>query len=243
MSLPPIGDMLAKVQKFERAAVLLISPDDIQTDMAVPDAWVEMLRQQNVGAKSWLAPWKPYQHLLPGTYDFLQQKVRGVCVLLKDQQPPSLLYVYSQKEKNYFYRGWCPLGNQVPEGKEEDWSCLLPGLQQFYRELHDGWTQLSSNSMGPLPVKDIKYLSDWDWELEPDEEARLPFRLSNVITVFGNGGGDILGLDLTHGVSASEDRALAWWHEEPLAPMLNKNFWGLMDGWIGGQVEDVDLAQ
>ncbi|MGI4788188.1 MAG: hypothetical protein ACRYFS_04990 [Janthinobacterium lividum] len=243
MSLPPIEDMLAKVQKFERNAVLVTSADEVQDEMHVPEAWIEMLRRQSAGTKSWVEPWKPFQDLLPEVYDFLQHKVRGVCLLLKDQQPPCLLYVYSRGEKNYFFRGWPPLGDQMPQGKEKIWACLLPGLQQFYRELHNGWTHLSSNSMGPLPVNDIGYLSDQDWELEPDEEARLPFRLSDVLTVFANGGGDLLGLDLTHGVSASESHALAWWHEEPLAPDLNMNFWGLMGGWIGGQLEHVDIAQ
>ncbi|WP_223652621.1 hypothetical protein [Hymenobacter psoromatis] len=215
---------------------------EVRDEMGVPEAWVELLRQQSAGAKSWLEMWRPYQSLLPEVDDFLQHKVRGICLLLKEPQPPSLLYVYSRGKDLYFFRGWPPLGDRVPKGKEEIWACLLPGLQQFYRELHDGWTQLASDAMGPLPVKDIGYLSDQDWELEPDEKAQLPFRLRDVITVFGNGGGDLLGLDITHGVRASESQALAWWHEEPLAPMLNKNFWGLMGAWIGGQVEDVDLA-
>lgn len=242
MSLPPTEEMLAKVHWVERNVVLVTSTDEVQAQMQVPEAWVEMLRRQSAGDKSWMEMWKPYRPLLPEVYDFLQHKVRGVCLLLKEPQPPSLLYVYSRGKNLYFFRGWPPLGDQVPEGKEDIWSCLLPGLQQFYRELHDGWTQLGSDAMGPLPVEDIEYLSDQDCELTPEEEARLPFRLSDVLTVFGNGGGDLLGLDLTHGVSASESHALAWWHEEPLAPMLNKNFWGLMGAWIGGQVEDVDLA-
>ncbi len=242
MSLPPTEEMLAEVHKFERNAVLVTAADEVQADMGVPEAWVAMLRRQSAGDKSWMELWRPFQDLLPEVYDFLQRQVRGVCLLLNEPQPPALLYVYSLKGDFYFFRGWPPLGDQVPEGREKVWACLLPGLQQFYRDVHDGWAYLSSDAMGPLPVKDIGYLSDQDWELTPQELAQLPFRLSDVLTVFGNGGGDLLGLDLTHGVRASESHALAWWHEEPLEPDLNMNFWGLMGGWIGGQVEDVDLA-
>ena len=68
----------------------------------------------------------------------------------------------------------------------------------------------------------------------------MPFRLEDVAMVFGNGGGDYIGLDLSLG--APEDHALVWWHEDTLEPDLDENFWDLMDAWICGQLEDVDLA-
>lgn len=243
MSLPTKEKMLIKIRGFVPSSVLLTSADEIQTDMAVPDAWVEMLRQQDAGTQSWLAPWQAYQKLLPGVYEFLHQKVRGICVLLEDQKPPSLLYVYSRGENDYFYRGYPALDRASLEDRRDVWRKLPPHLQNFYSQLHNGWVFLVDDSLGPLPVQDIKFLSDYEWDAEPEDLEKLPFQLDQVIMVFSNGGGDYLALDLSHGAEAAEDYALSWWHEEPLEPHLNFNFWELMDAWICGQVEDIDLAE
>jgi hypothetical protein len=242
MRLPSIEKMLAEVQDIVQNPILLTSPDQVEAQMNIPDAWREMLRRQETGAKSWVEPWQAYQNLLPGVYDFLQHKVRGVCLLLENAKPPSLLYVYSQGEDIDFHRGLPALGSNVPNSKRHIWERLPLDLQNFYSQVHNGWIYLPADSLGPLPVQDIKFLSDYEWDTEPDELKKLPFPLDQVITVFSNGGGDYLCLDLSHGAAASEDHALSWWHEEPLEPHLNFNFWALLDGWICGQMEDVDLA-
>ena len=76
--------------------------------------------------------------------------------------------------------------------------------------------------MGPLPFEAVEFLSDHEWGDDETEafNPQLPFRLENVAMVFGNDGGDALCLDLSSDVP--EDHALCWWHEEPLAPMLDK---------------------
>lgn len=238
MPLPEMEKMLTQVRKFVRRSTLITSAEEAERVLGVPDTWVSVLRQQEQGVKSWAQLWQPYQTLLPGVYDFLQHQVRGVCLLREEQSPPSLLYLYSHGDADYFYRGYPALGSQQPGENHAAWKHLPPRLQEFYATLHNGWTELSSDATGPLPLADIELLSDQDWELEPGDEDRLPFRLDQVLTVFRNGGGDLLGLDF--GSGAAEDHALAWWHEEPLKPDVDLNFWALMDGWISGQMEDVD---
>jgi hypothetical protein len=241
--MPPKEKMLAQVGKFVRSFTLLTLPSEVSPQDGVPDAWAEMLRSQEAGRKMWAEPWKAYRELLPGVLGFLERKVHGVCVLLEEGKPPSLLYVFSSgKTDYYFYRGGPAVGDTIPEDRRALWQRLPSTLQVFYSKLHDGWTSLSSDSMGPLPVKDIELLSDWTGDMEPDEISRLPFRIDDVVMVFGNGGGDSLCLDLGLG-AAAEDHALVWWHEDPFEPDLDQNFWALMDGWICGQLEDVDLAE
>lgn len=230
--------MLTQVRKFVRRSTLVISAEEAEGLPKVPDAWISVLRQQEQGVNGWAELWQPYQDLLPGVCDFLQHQVRGVCLLREEQSPPSLLYVYSRGDANYFYRGYPALGGPPPDGSHTVWKHLPPRLQEFYATLHNGWAELSSDAMGPLPLANIELLSDQDWVLEPADEARLPFRLDQVLTVFRNGGGDLLGLDF--GSGTPEEHALAWWHEEPLKPDIDQNFWALMDGWICGQMEDVD---
>ncbi len=242
MNLPSIENILADMQQFVTNPVLLTSTAEIRADMNIPRDWVEMLRQQKEGVKSWVSPWAAYQNLLPGVYNFLQNKVRGVCVLLEAQKSPSLIYVYSQDGENYLHRGYPPLGDRVPKGQQGFWGNLPPDLQKFYSQLHDGWIELYSGAIGPLPVEDLGLLSDGDWDIEPGDLKKLPFRLHEVITVFNNGGGDYIGLDFGQRPKPVEDCALVWWHENPRHPDIDQNFWALMDGWISGQMEGVDLA-
>ena len=238
MALPATEKMLTLVRRFVRSPTLIVSAEEAGRTPGVPDAWVAVLRQQEEGVNGWANLWQPYKDLLPGVCDFLQHQVRGVCLLQEAQGPPSLLYVYSRGEKDYFYQGRPALGSPPPENRDAIWKHLPPRLQQFYVSLHDGWTELSSNALGPLPLAEIELLSDQDWELEPGDEDRLPFRLDQVLTVFGNGGGDLIGLDF--GSGTPEEYALVWWHEEPMEPDTGQNFWALLDGWISGQMEDMD---
>lgn len=244
MSLPSIEKMLGEVQGFVTNPTLLISAEEAEAVPDVPEVWVEMLRQQQQGIKSWVEPWQAYQDLLPDVYYFLQHQVQGICLLLEEQCSPSLLYVYSREENDYyFHRGRLMLDSIIPESKKGVWEKLPPKLQNFYAHLYDGWTELSSNAIGPLPIKDIEFLSDQDWDIEARDKGKLPFQLNEVVTVFNNGAGDLIGLDVRQGVAEAEAHALVWWHEEPLHPDVNLDFWALMNAWISSQVEDVDLAQ
>jgi hypothetical protein len=241
--MPSIEKMLEEVQGFVPHPVLLVSPEETEAQSSIPEAWIHMLRRQSEGIKSWMEPWKDFQNLLPGVYDFLQHKVHGVCVLLEEGKPPSLLYFYGRETDCYFYQGGPALGNKAPDNTRDIWRRLPARLQEFYSKVHNGWTTLSS--MGPLPVEEIEFLSDHDWGDDETEElnAQLPFRLENVAMVFGNGGGDSLCLDLSLDQEAIEAHAIDWWHEDTLEPDLDENFWARMDEWICAQLEDVDLAE
>ena len=86
----------------------------------------------------------------------------------------------------------------------------------------------------------IGRLSDPDWDIGRDVEARLPFRLNDALAVFANGAGDYLCADAGQ---PGHDKAILWWHEEPDKPDVGEDFWAVMDGWVAGQVEDVDAAR
>ncbi len=241
MSLPSKETMLAQVGKFTRDFTLLTLPGEVAPEDGVPETWIEMLRSQEAGRKTWAGPWEPYREILPCVLDFLERKVHGVCVLLIASQPPSLLYFYSSGGAHYYYQGEPPFGGTVPDDPRRIWARLPLKLREFYSAVHNGWTTISF--MGPLPFGDIEFLADYDWGDDTTEalNLQLPFRLENAAMVFNNGGGDSLCLDLS--LDTPENHALAWWHEETLEPMLDKNFWDLMDAWICGQLEDVDLAE
>ncbi len=232
--------MTAQVGKFNRNFTLLTLPNEVSPEDGVPDGWVEMLRSQEAGKKTWAEPWEPHRQLLPFVLSFLEQRVHGVCVLLRAEMPPMLLYFFSDDGEDYYYEAGPPLGDTAPDDPRRIWARLPPNLQAFYRNVHDGWAHLSA--LGPLPFGDIEFLSDGTWGDDTTEELNrvMPFRLEDVAMVFGNGGGDYIGLDLS--LDAPEDHSLVWWHEDTLEPDLDENFWTRMDGWICAQIEDVDLA-
>jgi hypothetical protein len=65
--------------------------------------------------------------------------------------------------------------------------------------------------MGPARADQIQFLSDDEWDLRPGEEAGLPFRLEDVISIFANGAGDSLCIDTA--TRQPETAELAWRHE------------------------------
>jgi len=72
-----------------------------------------------------------------------------------------------------------------------------------------------------------------------DKAAEAPFDPNKVITVFHNGAGDYLCLNLGDINPEGEASALIWWHEEPTQPDF-VDFWPVLDAWIGIFFEDAD---
>ena len=132
MSLPSKEAMYAEVGKFTRNFTLLTLPAEVAPEHDVPDAWVEMLRSQEAGKKTWAEPWEPFREILPCVLDFLEQRVQCVCVLLRANLPPMLLYFYSRDGADYYYyEGGPALGDTAPDDPRRIWARLPPKLQAF----------------------------------------------------------------------------------------------------------------
>jgi hypothetical protein len=65
--------------------------------------------------------------------------------------------------------------------------------------------------MDPARADQIQFLSDDKWDLRPGEEAGLPFRLEDVISIFANAAGDPLCIDTA--TRQPETAGIAWRYE------------------------------
>ena len=199
------------------------------------------MREQAAGRKTWLSLWQDYSDVLPETYCFLRDKVKSVAVLLTHSQPPMLLYTYGQGAKLFLYKGLPPISAVPEHASTSFWQCLPAKLRQFYTQTHNGWVQYASDAIGPLPLEQVYALSDPDFDVSAEIENQLPFKVEDVYAIFSNGGGDYLAIDCDK-AQYSYANGVIWWHEKPLESERNLDFWTYMDGWISGQVEDMDNA-
>ena len=99
------------------------------------------------------------------------------------------------------------------------------GLLGFYGVLHNGWTEVASNALGPIPIEQCYTLSEGEWELDEDIDISK-LNLDKFLVVFNNGGSGYLCADLQH----PEDNCLIWWNDD--SPLKQSSFWGVMDSWI-----------
>lgn len=121
------------------------------------------------------------------------------------------------------------------------WDRLPDDLKEFYRSVHNGWTYLADNAMGPLPIGDLELLTE-KLDLDDDEVSRMPVFADAILPVFHNGAGDFLCLDLSKSKGDGWDAGILWWHEKPIEPEA-ADFWAVMNTWIEIFVENCDVRE
>jgi hypothetical protein len=162
--------------------------------------------------------------------------LKRLYVMREQDDTLSLLYLYTVGGKDLnFFRGRAPIAD-VPERLRPIWDWVPAKFRDFYTQLHDGWTFLPANSMGPLPVEDWAFLSDDKFDIDDDTARRLPIDISRTVAVFHNGAGDYLCLNC---VGNGEATGVIWWHEDPENPEP-VDFWGVLDAWVGIFLEEAD---
>ncbi|MFP5392566.1 MAG: SMI1/KNR4 family protein, partial [Gammaproteobacteria bacterium] len=177
----------------------------------------------------------------PSIQEFLRSNLNSLSVVLEADGSPSLLYQYTVNGRDVnYYRGRLPVSS-VPERLRSVWERVPVALRAFYLNLHDGWTFLPADSMGPLPLADWAFLSDDKFDIDVATSRAMPADPCTVLTVFHNGAGDYLCLNFSDD-SQPEATGLIWWHEDPSNPE-HVDFWGVLDVWIGIFLEDADRSR
>lgn len=228
--LPSRDELQDEVNSFRRNARVYTRVEDLPNDAAIPASWVDILRRQSAG-RDVLVPqrWSDLQKSIPRVVSFLHQSICGVAILIEPPNQCSLLYAYRADGEINLFQGWSPCPeNQVPKRLVSVWPMLPPGLRDFYHQIHNGWVFLPSYAMGPLPVDRLKFLSEDEWSIAPQDIGRLPFQLDRVLACFANGSGDYLCLDTIR----ADKPGVVWWHENPTKPAVKQDFWAVMDAWF-----------
>ena len=156
--------------RFVPPVALIDTPADAGHGPAVPAPWLRFIERQRLEPnEALLAEWNVVIPDLPNVAKFLLAALQRVFVLEEANGAISLLYQYTAAGQLNFYRGPPPL-TRVPERLAPLWDRVPARLRDFYTRLHDGWTFLPSNSMGPLPAADWAFLSDDRFDID-DETA------------------------------------------------------------------------
>lgn len=99
---------------------------------------------------------------------------------------------------------------------------LDSSIVNFYTNIHNGFYDYRSKSMGLDPVKNIEPVSLYEWEYI----KQIDFNLEALFTFFSNGMGDYIVLDID---SKLENWAYLWSKMD--LPKRGLNFWNYIDEW------------
>jgi len=234
-------ELLKKLHKFRPSGKLILQPDDIPEGIKLPSQWAPVISKPFGGFRTGAWPeWDPIVKKAPNIGRFLKSNLLFNSVFF-DQRKSLLylLYVHSSQERNIHFYAGLPPASEIPERLGEAFKRFPRELRDFYLNLHNGWTFLPDNSLGPLPLDNCAFISDDKFDFTEDKAAEAPFDADKVLTVFHNGAGDYLCLNLGKLNPDGEASALIWWHEEPTKPDF-VDFWPAFDAWIGISFEDLD---
>jgi len=231
--------VLGELEHFVQPAALLTTPDEVEANPPVPRLWQQFIDEQAQGRSLvLLTEWNDFAAELPSVQDFLRTMLKGLCILREQDGTASLLYLYTVGGSDVnFYRGRAPV-TEVPQRLQPVWNRIPAKLREFYTQLHDGWTFLPANSMGPLPLEDWAFLADDKFDIDDETARAMPIDIGKTVTVFHNGAGDYLCLHCADD-GVPEASGYIWWHEDPGNPEP-VDFWGVLDAWVGIFLEEAD---
>ena len=201
-------DVVADVRKTFVGQDVFFSAAEIPGTILIPEQWAGFgIRQE--GASMIPEAWLSFEKELPWVLSLLSSCLIGTAVVLSDEV--ELVYIFCDDNGFYYYIGGRPLSAELINGSVLEF--FPEKLSEFYVRLHDGFTFYPAQSMGPQKIQDMSCVADF----VDEEDVRFA---KNWMTVFSNGGGDYLAIDVK---SNDESKGLIWWHEEPAEPELNVN--------------------
>ncbi|MTJ10907.1 MULTISPECIES: SMI1/KNR4 family protein [unclassified Anabaena] len=224
---------------------LITDIQDIPQDVLskISQSWLGLLSLEEVDFTKLRELWQPILHRVEVIIEDLESRLQGLAILIEDNKPPSLLYVFLNDEELYYHRGFPPLQEQeIMEGIKPFWSKLPEDLKKLYT-INNGWLSLFDLSMGHKPVDKISVLSSTEWNLEPEVIRNLPLNYTKTIILFANGGSGYIGFELSEDNEMKKPRPLIFWSNKPTEPDLDIKFWTIFNTWISIDLQSKDYNQ
>lgn len=197
---------------------------------AVPDWWRDvLLADADDRIRLTLQAWEVYRDQLPTVCNFLAIHLRSVNLmtnkdLVTNTTSVRLLYELQIADQTAYYAGGNPLGKTMSPRVQDAWGKLPADFRHFYDSLHNGWYDLSSDSMGPSPTEHFSFLDEFEWGIL-DEIGDPGCDLKDLLAVYSNGMGSYVALS----VGRREYGDVLWWKDKP--PLLNIDAWAVIDSW------------
>lgn len=225
------------IRRFDSSAkiVLLNELDEVEKKK-IPEKWIKVFEQKDNNSRinSLLQIWEEYVPIELGhTIAYLQENLK--CVdLMRQQNSDELVFaiLYSIESVNgeiSYYAGRTPIVKMRDDELGASWDKIPCSIKKFYENVHDGFYDYASISMGLIPIKYVDYLGDEDMDWAIIDELNEPLQI-NLKTSFGffiNGMGTCIAIDYTN----CENDNATWWSAKE-EPMYNIHFWSYVDEWI-----------
>jgi len=140
-----------------------------------------------------------------------------------------MLYIFQNPKGDYLhYIGEPPL---LPHQQPKTISGFNWPVKflDFYTQVHNGWYEIVSHSLGLMPLEEVFLLSKNEWGIL--EEISIDFSLDKVLAVFSNSAGGYLCWNF----NSSLPSGLVWWDDEEPDFV---DFWDILDEWSAMGIQD-----
>ena len=167
--------------------------------------------------------WDSFGNELPSTLNTLLDQIKD-CVPIVFSGQCHLLYILKGELGYCYYIGGNPIAAKSNQRVTDSWWQIPERLKSFY-ELHNGWVNFVSRSLGLAYKEDIYYLDEFEWGVL-DEIGDPGCELKNLMSFFENGMGSCVAVS----VEPATYGDVLWFKDK--RPKLNIDFWGVVDAWI-----------
>ncbi|HDR6287854.1 TPA: SMI1/KNR4 family protein [Bacillus cereus] len=198
----------------------------------IPDLWVEVFSEHDreKRIKKILSRWKKYvDNNLSNTIAYLSEYLEDIELMVSEDTYSILYTIKNQGGEDLYYEGRNPKDSFNNEELESSWREIPESIRDFYENVHNGFYDYTSESMGLMPLETITYFGDDDLEWGIIDELEEPIRI-NLKTSFGffsNGMGSYIAIDYEN---CKNNNATFW--SAKSQPKYNVDFWNFVDEWI-----------
>lgn len=198
----------------------------------IPDIWCEIFQIDNCKNKidMFMNIWKKIlNNELSNIISYLDEYLENIEIIRDDEKYSILYTIRNSKGKVLYYEGRSPKEDFKNEELKNSWSKIPESIRAFYENIHNGFYEYSSESMGLVPLESVTYLGDEDLEWSIIDELSEPMQI-NLKTSFGffsNGMGSYIAIDYNN---CNNLNATYWSAKKQ--PKYNISFWDYVDEWI-----------
>lgn len=227
-----MNEKLRYLKKYNKKINLLSIEDARKIDEnLIPIEWRLIIEEDNFEnqKKILLLIWAKYiRENLINTIEYLYHNLIDIDIIEFNNKYSILYTIKNTKGSILYYEGKNPL-DENNTNLNLEWTKIPIEIRTFYNKIHNGFYYYASESMGFISINQIKKLSDdeFDWSIIHSLKRPLDISLDSSITIFTNGMGSYLVIDLNN----CENKNGVFWSSK-MEPVYNIDFWKYADEWF-----------
>lgn len=204
--------------------------DEVSEDLFIPAQWRNLAGLSNrEKIKFIINLWKvDFQVEFSALLEAFRKHLISI-ELIEINKFVNILYIFQNPKGGYLhYIGHPPLLHYQRPKAVKKFSFPAKFLD-FYIQIHNGWHEINSHSLGLMPIEEIFVLSENEWGIL--EEISINFSLDKILAVFSNSAGGYLCWNF----NSSPPSGIIWWDDEEPDFV---DFWDILDEWSAMGIQD-----